>query len=101
MTLLLERERALRAADGLLADARRGRGRLLFVEAGPGFGKSTLVEHVVARAEGLTVLRAAGRELERGLGWGVVRSLFEPVAGGAPISRSRCGRRSHGRARCG
>src|SRR3954453_15847695 len=79
MTPLLERERELRAADALLADAARDRGRLLFVEAGPGFGKSTLIEHVVGRAEGFRVLRAAGREQERGLGGGAARALFEPM----------------------
>ena len=50
------------------------------MEAPPGLGKSTLAEHVVAqaRADGFLALSAAGRELERGLGWGVARSLFEP-----------------------
>jgi hypothetical protein len=50
------------------------------VEAPPGLGKSTLHEHVadLAREQDFLVLSAAGRELERGLGWGVARSLFEP-----------------------
>src|SRR3954452_23302070 len=81
MTPLLERERELQAADALVADARQDRGRLLIVEAPPGFGKSTLVQHVVdrARGEGAVVLSAAGRELESGLGWAVARSLLEPA----------------------
>ena len=76
---LLERERELRAADALLADAAHDRGRLLCIEAPPGMGKSALVEHIAGRARdaGCVVLSAAGRELERGLGWGVARSLFE------------------------
>ena len=77
---LLERERELREARELLVDAHRQRGRLLLIEAPPGLGKSTLVDHIgaLADAEGLRVLKAAGHELERGLGWGVARSLFEP-----------------------
>ena len=77
---LLERDRQLREAAELLADIRAERGRLLLVEAPPGLGKSTLVEHVAAHAgtAGSRVVSAAGRELERGLGWGVARSLFEP-----------------------
>ena len=50
---LLERERELRAADALLADAAHDRGRLLCIEAPPGMGKSTLIEHIVrARTRG-------------------------------------------------
>ena len=62
---LLERERELRAADALLADAAHDRGRLLCIEAPPGMGKSALVEHIAGRARdaGCVVLSAAGREL--------------------------------------
>jgi DNA-binding CsgD family transcriptional regulator len=74
---LLEREGEIAALHELLADARGGRGRLLLLEAPAGLGKSTLAEHAVAAAEGFRVLRASGHELERGLGWGVARSLFE------------------------
>jgi DNA-binding CsgD family transcriptional regulator len=78
-TGVLERDAELRALSALLADARRGLGRVLAIAAPPGLGKSTLVAHAaaVAAGEGVLVLRAAGRELERELGWGVVRSLFE------------------------
>jgi DNA-binding CsgD family transcriptional regulator len=77
---MLERDAELRAVAALLEDARAGRGRTLAIEAPPGLGKSTLAEHAATAgaATGLRVLRAAGRELERGLGWGVARSLFEP-----------------------
>ncbi|HWH94199.1 MAG TPA: AAA family ATPase [Baekduia sp.] len=76
---VLEREPELRALEELLEDARAGRGRLLIVEGPPGLGKSTLLGHAAAGAteSGMLVLRAAGRELERDLGWGVGRSLFE------------------------
>jgi DNA-binding CsgD family transcriptional regulator len=76
---VLERNAELRVLHALLEDAREGRGRLVVLEAPPGLGKSTLLAHAaaLARARGLLVLRAAGRELERELGWGVARSLFE------------------------
>jgi energy-coupling factor transporter ATP-binding protein EcfA2 len=77
---LLERDREVREATALLADVRADRGRLVLIEAPPGLGKSTLVDHIAALsvADGLRVVTAAGRELEQGLGWGVARSLFEP-----------------------
>jgi energy-coupling factor transporter ATP-binding protein EcfA2 len=80
MGALLERDRELREAVALLADVRADRGRMLLIEAPPGLGKSTLVDHIAALAitDGLRVVTAAGRELEQGLGWGVARSLFEP-----------------------
>lgn len=76
---LLEREQQLRALFELLDDAGAGRGRLLAIEAAAGLGKSTLLGHAAAVAgeRGMLVLRGAGRELERELGWGVARSLFE------------------------
>lgn len=79
-TSLLERETELGEAQALLADVRRDRGRMLLIVAPPGLGKSTLIEAVrsQARNDGYFVLSAAGRELERELGWGVARSLFEP-----------------------
>src|SRR4051794_22033316 len=77
MTPVLERDAELRAIGELLAGARAGRGGLHLLEAPPGLGKSTLTERAVALGDGLLVLRAAGRELEQELGWGVARSLFE------------------------
>src|SRR5262249_14740361 len=47
---LLEREDQLRAADGYLADAADGHGRLLFVAGEAGVGKTTFVTAVVAAA---------------------------------------------------
>ena len=66
--------------DALLADAAHDRGRLLRIEAPPGMGKSALVEHIAetrSRTRVCVVPSAAGREPERGLGWGVAWSLFE------------------------
>ena len=78
--LLLERDSELQAVSRLLANAGAGRGRLLVVEGQAGLGKSTLIDQLEALAisDGFVVLRAAGRELEQALGWGVARALFEP-----------------------
>ena len=83
----------------LLADAARDRGRLLFFEAPPGFGKSLLLEHIGAHAReaGFVVLSAAGRELERGLGLGRGSASLRAGAAGASdgaLVRCRGGQRS-------
>jgi predicted ATPase len=77
--VVLERRDELALIGALIADVRRGEGRLLVLEAPAGLGKSTLLEHAASAAVGAGVLalRAAGRELEQELGWGVARSLFE------------------------
>ena len=77
--VVLERERELAQTRALLDDVRDGRGRMVFVEAPPGLGKSTVLAQASELAGGgFLVLRAAGREVEQALGWGVARSLFEP-----------------------
>ena len=75
---LLERAGELAAVEALLAGARAGQGGALLLEAPAGFGKSALAARAAAAAGDFLVLRASGHELERGLGWGVARSLFEP-----------------------
>jgi DNA-binding CsgD family transcriptional regulator len=79
--LLLDRDEALAAIDGLLEGTADGRGGLLLIEGAPGIGKSSLVRAACTRAGGvgLRVYAAQGSELERGHGFGVVRQLFEPV----------------------
>ena len=79
---LLEREAELAALDSALESARDGRGRLIVVVGAAGNGKSALLAASVEQAGryGLRVLRARGSELERGLAFGAVRQLFEPVA---------------------
>ena len=81
--LLLERAEELARIDAALADARRGRGRLLVVEGEPGMGKTALLAaaRANAAANGMRVLRARGTELEHDFSFGVVRQLFErPLA---------------------
>jgi DNA-binding CsgD family transcriptional regulator len=78
---LLEREAELVKLEGLLADAREGRGRVSLIEGEAGIGKTRLLDEARERAlaHGMTVLAARGGELERDFGFGIVRQLLEPV----------------------
>ena len=80
-TAILERSEALQAIESTLASARGGSGRCLVLEGGAGLGKSLLAAQACdsAAAEGMTVLRARGAELERDFSFGVVLRLFEPL----------------------
>jgi DNA-binding CsgD family transcriptional regulator len=77
--VLLEREAELRAMAELVRHVRLGTGRLLFLEAPAGLGKSVLLDHCAADAPEarVRVLRVRGHQLERTYGWGMVRALFE------------------------
>jgi hypothetical protein len=81
-TLLLERERELAVADGVLDAAAAGTGRVLVVAGEPGIGKTALVDAAVRRARerGFAVVAATGGALEGDFPFGVARQLFEPVA---------------------
>ncbi len=85
---LLEREAELSLVAGLLERAPAGDGALLAFAGPPGIGKTRLLAAARERAErlGLAVLAARGSELERELGFGVVRQLFEPWIARAPAS---------------
>src|ERR1700748_1819876 len=50
--------------DQLLADARKGRSRVLVLRGEPGIGKSALVEYIADPAANCRVLRAVGVEWE-------------------------------------
>jgi hypothetical protein len=92
---LLEREVELAALGSALESAREGGGRLIVVEGAAGNGESALLAASVEQAGryGLRVLRARGSELERGLAFGAVRQLFEPVATRmGPLRPNACSR---------
>jgi DNA-binding CsgD family transcriptional regulator len=82
---LLERESELTELGALVEGVRAGQGAALVVEGVGGIGKTRLLEAAVAGAEeaGSLVLAARGHELEREVGYGVVRQLFE-----GPLSRA-------------
>jgi hypothetical protein len=78
---LLEREGERDVLVAAIDSARDGRGRLVVVEGEAGRGKTALlgVAEALASERGARVLRARGGVLERDVGWGVVRQLFEPL----------------------
>jgi predicted ATPase len=67
--------------DDLLARIRGGSSGALLVTGGPGIGKSALLEHLAARAEGMQVLRARGAETEVRLPFSALADLIRPVLG--------------------
>src|SRR3954451_5119202 len=81
MTPLVEREREIAALAALLAAAPVVEGRVAWIEAPAGIGKSTLLAEARRHAAdaGAQVLAARGSELEREFPFGVVRQLFEAV----------------------
>jgi DNA-binding CsgD family transcriptional regulator/tetratricopeptide (TPR) repeat protein len=75
----LERGSEVAAIARRVEQARQGGGALVVVEGLAGAGKTALLQLAVnrARAQGTLVLEGSGTELERELGFGVVRALFE------------------------
>ena len=88
---LLERAVALRRVRRALASAEQGSGQVLLIEGEAGIGKTALLGAAAIEAErsGLTVLTARGGVLERSLGYGVARELFEGAVLRAPSARRR------------
>ena len=78
--LLLEREREVTRLSELLSGAARGRGGVVVIEGPAGIGKTRLLRHARALADGFAVLTASGSELEHDFGFGVVRQLLERAA---------------------
>jgi len=78
---LLERHAELAEIERLSEQASAGAGALLVVEGPAGAGKTRLLEAAAqsGQANGFRVLEASASELERELGFGVVRALFENV----------------------
>jgi tetratricopeptide (TPR) repeat protein len=83
---LVGRTSELRELDTLLAEARRGRGTLIRLEATSGNGKSRILDEIADRAaqRGDLILRAEARELEAprpfGLLDGLASSLLDAAA---------------------
>ncbi len=67
--------------DRLVADAKAGQSQVLVLRGEPGVGKSALLEHVMGRAAGCRVLRAAGVESEMELAFAGLHQLCLPVIG--------------------
>ncbi|MFI1734586.1 AAA family ATPase [Streptomyces acidicola] len=80
---LIGHEDRLRLLDGLLTDARQGRGSVAALTGSPGTGKSAVLRALTAAAAdaGATVLSACATEAESDLPHGVVGQLLSAVAG--------------------
>jgi predicted ATPase len=83
---VLEREREQQILDRMVAQASGGGGGVVIVEGQAGVGKTRLLRIAgeLGEASGMRVLRGRGSELDRGFGFGVVRSLLERVVGESP-----------------
>ncbi len=77
--MLLGRGREVKALQGLLAAIRAGESRALVLRGEPGVGKSVLLEHLVQRATGCRVARAAGVQSEAELAFAGLHQLCAPL----------------------
>src|SRR5689334_2507782 len=78
-TALLDRAHEREVLDGLVAGVRTGRSHVLVLRGEAGVGKSALLEHVVASAEGCRIARAAGVESEMELAFAGLHALCAPM----------------------
>ncbi|MFF8681007.1 AAA family ATPase [Streptomyces sp. NPDC015237] len=80
---LIGRQDPLRLLEGLLADARQGRGSVAALTGSPGTGKSAVLRALATSAAdaGATVLGACATEAESDLPLGVVGQLLSGAAG--------------------
>jgi DNA-binding CsgD family transcriptional regulator len=77
--VLVGRVAEVAALDRLLAEAREGRSGVLVLRGEAGIGKSALLEHALAQAGGMTVLRGAGIESESELAFAALHQVLRPV----------------------
>ena len=76
---LYGRDAELAALSDLLDRARKGTSGTLVLRGDPGIGKTALVSHITARADGFRVIRAAGIEEESELPFAGLHLLLRPV----------------------
>jgi DNA-binding CsgD family transcriptional regulator len=76
---LYGRDAELAALSDLLEQARKGTSGTLVLRGDPGIGKTALVSHVTARADGFRVIRVAGIEEESELPFAGLHLLLRPV----------------------
>src|SRR4051794_10201272 len=65
--------------EDLAAAIRRGEGRSLVLRGEAGIGKTALLDHLIASAPDLTVVRAVGVESEMELGFASLHQLGAPL----------------------
>ncbi len=76
---LLGREREVESLSRLIGGARLGTGGALVLRGEPGIGKTALIDHVVARAHGVRIMRSVGMESEMELPFAALQQLCSPV----------------------
>src|SRR3954465_3321682 len=76
---LLGRRRECAALDEIVADVRTGHSRALVIRGAAGVGKSALLDHLAAGAEGCRGLRASGAESEMELAFAGLHQFCGPV----------------------
>jgi len=81
---LLGRDEELAVLAAALAEACRGRGRVVELVGEAGIGKSRLVSEVMARADGVRVVRAAGELYRAATPYAATRPLVLDALGLAP-----------------
>ncbi len=81
MAALIERDDETGRLHDAISEAKAGRGTTIVIEGVPGIGKTALLDATrdIAAAADLRVFSTRAIELERGLGFAVVRDTFEPV----------------------
>jgi DNA-binding CsgD family transcriptional regulator len=79
---MLDRARECEELERLVAGVRAGDSRVLVLRGEAGIGKTALLEHLLADAEGCQIARAAGIESEAELGFAGLHALCAPLLGG-------------------
>lgn len=77
--MLLGRKDERLALDRLLAQAREGRSGVLAFVGEPGIGKTALLEHAAASADGMRILRSRGIESETVIPFAGLAELLRPA----------------------
>src|SRR5690348_9664271 len=87
----LERAEELERLEARIESARNGAGGAVVIEGPAGIGKTTMLERTIEIAGRLGLRRLAARagQLERDLGWNLVRQLFAAVISASAADRKR------------
>src|SRR5436305_13329308 len=78
---LLDRGSERDVLEQLVGGVRAGQSRVLVLRGEAGIGKTALLEHLSAAAEGCRIIRAAGVESEMELAFAGLHALCAPMLG--------------------
>jgi len=91
--IMVERDAVMAALHGLIGEALEGRGRALFVAGEAGLGKTTVLEHAVAAAQGRFKVGVGRADVaEAALPFGLIGQALEVLLGGAAEPANSAGR---------